>query len=45
MTGTESDLEIDHEIFSTTISYLPLIQAGQLSISGEGMCTNTVLDD
>ena len=32
-------LEIDHEIFSTVILSLPLIQEGQLSVSGERMCT------
>ena len=32
-------LEIDHEIFSTVILSLPLIQDGQLSVSGERMCT------
>ena len=32
-------VEIDHEIFSTVILYLPLIQEGQLSVSGERMCT------
>ena len=31
--------EIDHEIFSTVILSLPLIQEGQLSVSGERMCT------
>ena len=31
--------EIDHEIFSTAILSLPLIQEGQLSVSGERMCT------
>ena len=31
--------EDDHEIFSTFILSLPLIQEGQLSISGERMCT------
>ena len=31
--------EIDHEIFSTVILSLPLIQDGQLSVSGERMCT------
>ena len=31
--------EIDHEIFSTFILSLPLIQEVQLSISGERMCT------
>ena len=34
-----SFLEIDHEIFSMVILSLPLIQEGQLSVSGEGMCT------
>ena len=28
-----------HEIFSTVILSLPLIQEGQLSVSGERMCT------
>ena len=32
-------VEIDHEIFSTVILPLPLIQEGQLSVSGERMCT------
>ena len=32
-------VEIDHEIFSTVILSLPLIQEGQLSVSGEKMCT------
>ena len=32
-------VEIDHEIFSTVIPSLPLIQEGQLSVSGERMCT------
>ena len=31
--------EIDHEIFSTVILSLLLIQEGQLSVSGERMCT------
>ena len=31
--------EIDHEIFSTVILSLPLIQEGQLSVSCERMCT------
>ena len=31
--------EIDHEIFSTVILSLPLIQERQLSVSGERMCT------
>ena len=32
-------VEIDHEIFSTVILSLPLIQEGQLSVSGKRMCT------
>ena len=35
-------VEIDHEIFSTVILSLPLIQEGQLSVSGERMCTMLV---
>ena len=31
--------KIDHEIFSTVILSLPLIKEGQLSGSGEKMCT------
>ena len=34
-----SFVEIDHEIFSTVILSLTLIQEGQLSVSGERMCT------
>ena len=34
-----SFVTIDHEIFSTVILSLPLIQEGQLSVSGERMCT------
>ena len=34
-----SFVEIDHEIFSNAILSLPLIQEGQLSVSGERMCT------
>ena len=34
-----SFVEIDHEIFSIVILSLPLIQEGQLSVSGERMCT------
>ena len=34
-----SSVEIDHEIFSTIILSHPLIQEGQLSVSGERMCT------
>ena len=33
-----SFVEIDHEIFSAVILSLPLIQEGQLSVSGERMC-------
>ena len=32
-------MEIDHEIFSTVVFSLPLIQERQLSVSGESMCT------
>ena len=32
-------VEIDHETFSTVILSLPLNQEGQLSVSGERMCT------
>ena len=32
---------IDYEIFSTVILFIPLIQEGQLSVSGERMCTST----
>ena len=38
-TTSSHDVEIDHEIFSTVILSLPLIQEGQLSVSGERMCT------
>ena len=34
-----SFVEIDQEIFSTVILFLPLIQEGQLSVSGERICT------
>ena len=34
-----SFMEIALEIFSTVILSLPLIQEGQLSVSGERMCT------
>ena len=33
-----SFVEIDREIFSTVILSLPLIQEGQLSVSGRRMC-------
>ena len=32
-------VEIDHEILSTVILSLPQIQEGQLSVSGQRMCT------
>ena len=32
-------LEIDHDIFSMVIFSLLLIQEGQLTVSGERMCT------
>ena len=35
-------MEIDHEIFSTVILSLPLIEEGQLSVSGEKLRTNTL---
>ena len=34
-----SFVDIDHEIFSTVILSLLLIQEGQLSVSGKRMCT------
>ena len=34
-----SFVEIDHKLFSTVILSLPLIQEGQLSVSGKRMCT------
>ena len=34
-----SFMEIDHEIFSTVFLSILLIQEGQLSVSGERMCT------
>ena len=34
-----SFVEIGHEIFSTVILFLPPIQEGQLSVSGERICT------
>ena len=37
--GRHSFVETDHEIFSTVILSLPLIQEGQLLVSGERMCT------
>ena len=38
-----SFMEIDHEIFSTVILSLPLIQEGQLSVSGKRMGTILVI--
>ena len=38
--GTHSWEEISHEKVSTTIISLSLIQEGQLSVTGERMCTN-----
>ena len=35
-------VEIDHEIFSTVILFLQLIQEGQLSVSGKRICTMLV---
>ena len=34
-------LRFDHEVFSTAILSRPLIQKGQLSVSGERMCTRS----
>ena len=34
-----SFMETDHDVFSTVILSLPLIQEGQLSVSDERMCT------
>ena len=33
-----SFIDMHHEMFSTVILILPLIQDGQLSVSGERMC-------
>ena len=38
-------MEFDHEIFSAVILSLPLIEEGQLSVSGERMCTILVMVD
>ena len=38
-----SFVEIDHEIISTAILSLPLIQIGQLSVTGERSALNTGL--
>ena len=43
LTGQQHQfVEIDHEIFSTVILSFLLIQEGQLSVSGERMCTMIV---
>ena len=34
-----SFVEIDPKIFSTVVLFLPLIQEGQLSVSGKRLCT------
>ena len=34
-------MEIDHDVFSTVILSIRLIQAGQLSVSGKRMYTST----
>ena len=39
--GQQHFVEIDHEISSMTVVSLSLIQEGQLSVSGERMCTST----
>ena len=36
-----SFLEIDHEIFSMVLLFLPLILEGQLSVSCERMCVSS----
>ena len=38
-TGDQEVAEIDHEIFSMVILYLPLIQERKLSVTCERMCT------
>ena len=43
MSGQQhSSVDIYHEVFSTIIRSLPLIQEGQLSVSGERRCTPLV---
>ena len=39
--GQHSFVDIDYALFSTVIFSHLLIQEGQLSVSGERMCTNT----
>ena len=34
-------VKIDHEIISTVVVTLPVIQEGQLSVTGESICTST----
>ena len=36
-----SFMKIDYELFSMVILSVPLIQEGQLSVSGKRMCTST----
>ena len=43
MCRQHSFVVIDHEIFSTVILSLPLIQEGQLLVSGEKMFTTLVI--
>ena len=40
VSGKHSSIETDYEIFSTVILTLQLIHEGQLSSSGEKMCTS-----
>ena len=41
MRSPPGPVDIDHEIFFSVVFSLPLIQEGQLSVSGERMCRNT----
>ena len=34
-------VNLDHEIISTVILFRPLTQEGQLSVTGDSMCTST----
>ena len=43
-TPTTFFVEIDHEIFSMGILSLPLIQEGQMSVSGERILVNRLED-
>ena len=38
------EMSTDYEIFSMVILSLPLIQEGQLSVSGKRMCTSAGVD-